>query len=166
MGNYDVPYHESAWILKLGGIQPRNGNFTKDTKDHEGSSNRVTFVGLRVLCDLPERFSSKYNRAVSSMTPVRIAGALAVVAVFCVLAIFFLPGHEGPYPAVHGPVTALLSIRAATRLRVVIRTGIKAVQNWLGRVSLGIVSPLWTPALCQESGYNYPSSGCPSVLRC
>lgn len=100
------------------------------------------------------------------MTPGRIAGTLAVVAVFCVLAIFFLPGHEGPYPAVHGPVTALLSIRAAARFRVLIRAGVNAVQNWLGRLSLGLVPLFWTPDLSKEFLYNYPSSGCPSVLRC
>jgi hypothetical protein len=100
------------------------------------------------------------------MTPGRIAGALAAVAVFCVLAIFFLPGHEGPYSAVNGPVTALLSIRAAARLRVVIPTGVKAVQNLFGRLSVGFVSLLWTPDLFQESPHNYPASGCPSVLRC
>jgi len=47
----------------------------------------------------------------------RIEDALAVVALLCVLTIFFFPAVEGPYCAVHGPVTALLSIRASAALR-------------------------------------------------
>jgi len=43
--------------------------------------------------------------------------ALAVLAAFCVLVVFLFPALQGPYPAVHGPVTALLSLRAAARLR-------------------------------------------------
>lgn len=62
------------------------------------------------------------------MNPGRIAGMLAVLAVFCVLSIFFFPGIEGPYPAVHGPVTALLSLRAAARLRMAIRSGVNAIR--------------------------------------
>lgn len=36
---------------------------------------------------------------------------IAVVAMVCVLSIFFTPLAAGPYPAVHGPVTALRSLR-------------------------------------------------------
>lgn len=52
------------------------------------------------------------------MTSVRTECSLAVLAVFCVLVVFFFPALQGPYPAVHGPVTALLSLRAAARLRL------------------------------------------------
>jgi len=59
------------------------------------------------------------------MTSARIACSLAILAVLCVLFIFFFQALDGPYSAVHGPVTALLSLRAATQLRM----GIRAVMN-------------------------------------
>lgn len=37
---------------------------------------------------------------------------LALVAILCVIALFFFPALQGPYSAVHGPVTALLSLKA------------------------------------------------------
>ena len=37
---------------------------------------------------------------------------LALVAVVCTLAIFLFPAVSGPYPTVHGPVTALRARRA------------------------------------------------------
>ena len=100
------------------------------------------------------------------MTPGRIACALAVLAVFCVLAIFFLPGHEGPYPAVHGPVTALLSIRATARLRVIIRAGVRAVRNWVHRTSLALVRLSPTSKISAEFPLTIPLTGCLLILRC
>ena len=62
----------------------------------------------------------------------RIEGALAVVAVLCVLTIFLFPAMEGPYCAVHGPVTALLSIRASATLRLrMLRSGLTALRDRL-----------------------------------
>jgi hypothetical protein len=37
---------------------------------------------------------------------------LAVLAIVCTLGIFFFPTLSGPYPSVHGPVTALRAMRA------------------------------------------------------
>jgi hypothetical protein len=62
------------------------------------------------------------------MTPGRMACALAVFSVLCVLSIFLFPAMKGPYPAVHGPVTALLSMRAAARLRLgIVLAGLSAI---------------------------------------
>jgi hypothetical protein len=36
----------------------------------------------------------------------------AVVAILCTVALFLFPAVQGPYSAVHGPVTALLSLKA------------------------------------------------------
>jgi hypothetical protein len=36
----------------------------------------------------------------------------ALVAILCTLALFLFPAVQGPYSAVHGPVTALLSLKA------------------------------------------------------
>lgn len=46
--------------------------------------------------------------------------ALGLVAVFCVLSIFFFPSHQGPYSVIHGPVTALRALLLATRLLCVL----------------------------------------------
>jgi len=100
------------------------------------------------------------------MTPGRIAGALAVLAVFYILALFFFPGMEGPYPAVHGPVTALLSLRAAARLRVFIRAGVRVARNRLGRLWVGLASLLQTADLSAVFLSNGLAAECPSVLRC
>jgi hypothetical protein len=54
------------------------------------------------------------------MTFSRIRTLLALLAVICVLAVFFVHGMQGPYSVVHGPVTALLSARAAVGLRMAI----------------------------------------------
>ena len=54
------------------------------------------------------------------MTLYRIGSVLALLAVICVLAVFFCHSIQGPYSAVHGPVTALLSVRAATGVRMAI----------------------------------------------
>lgn len=100
------------------------------------------------------------------MPPERIACALALFAVLCVLAIFLFPVMEGPYPAVHGPVTALLSIRAAARLRVAIRAGVEAVRGWSSRLNLGLPPFVQNTDLSPELLLGEFSSGAVSVLRC
>ena len=42
---------------------------------------------------------------------------MAVLAIVCVIGIFLFPASVGPYPAVHGPVSALQAMRAAMKLR-------------------------------------------------
>lgn len=101
------------------------------------------------------------------MTLGRIGCALAVLAVLSVLTIFFFPGIEGPYSAVHGPVTALLSIRAAAGLRMaIVRAGLKAVRDRLSRAHIALLTwsrtvvsstELWPAGLSAEHS---------SILRC
>jgi hypothetical protein len=70
--------------------------------------------------------------------------ALAVLAAFCVLLVFFFPALQGPYPAVHGPVTALLSLRAAARLRLgTMRKNLKAISAQVSRTRSTV------PAICR-----------------
>jgi hypothetical protein len=45
---------------------------------------------------------------------------LAIVTMLCIVGIFLFPVAIGPYPAVHGPGTALLAFRAAMKLRLAI----------------------------------------------
>jgi len=75
------------------------------------------------------------------MTPGRLACGLALIAVLSVLGIFFFPASQGPYAAVHGPVTALLSIRAAARLRlIIVSSGLNAILGLVGKASIALVS--------------------------
>jgi hypothetical protein len=100
------------------------------------------------------------------MTPGRIACALAVFAAVCVLATFFFTGIEGPYPAVHGPVTALLSIRAAARLRVRIREGLEAMRSWLGLADGELESLMSVASPSVEFPVTIAKAGSVAVLRC
>jgi hypothetical protein len=101
------------------------------------------------------------------MTPGRIGCALAVLAVLCVLTVFFFPAMQGPYPAIHGPVTALLSMRAASRLRLgIVMVGLSAIRGWAFCVrlsSLPVTSAGFTLSQVKLSGF---SAGCASILRC
>lgn len=97
----------------------------------------------------------------------RIDGALTVVAVLCVLTIFFFPAMEGPYCAVHGPVTALLSIRASATLRMrIVRSGLTVLRDRIHRAyqaqALLVPSPVW---FTEFLGDDLAASG-NSILRC
>jgi hypothetical protein len=105
----------------------------------------------------------KYN----SMPADRIEGALAVVAVLCVLMIFFFPAMEGPYCAVHGPVTALLSLRAAASLRMrIVRSGLTTLRD---RMHRAYPAPArFVPALIPftQSPLDDLAASGSSILRC
>lgn len=97
------------------------------------------------------------------MTLGRTGSELAVLAVLCVLTIFLFPAMQGPYSAVHGPVTALQAARAAARLRIAIMQS--ALQS--SRIFLlpslavfcwmGVAAPEFKPVGLAE---------CDSILRC
>jgi hypothetical protein len=64
------------------------------------------------------------------MTSGRIASGLAVLAVVCVLAVFFFPAAQGPYSVVHGPVTVMHAARAAAGVRMAVaRAGLICVRR-------------------------------------
>lgn len=42
----------------------------------------------------------------------QVSYEFALVAILCTVALFLFPAVQGPYSAVHGPVTALLSLKA------------------------------------------------------
>jgi hypothetical protein len=98
------------------------------------------------------------------MTFGRIAYALAVVAVLCVLTVFFFHAIQGPYSVVHGPVTALLSIRAASGLRLsMVRAGLNTLSMW---VSFSLILVSWTAAWIADChAETLPGTG-GRVLRC
>lgn len=53
-----------------------------------------------------------------------------MLALVCILTLFFFPAMSGPYSAIHGPVTTLQSVRSAARLRVaMILAGLSSLWN-------------------------------------
>jgi hypothetical protein len=101
------------------------------------------------------------------MTPGRVACGLALLAALCVLGIFFFPVLDGPYSAVHGPVTALLSIRAAARLRMtIVRAGITAIRGWFGRVGIASATLSGTALQNAAAGLNILPAELCVVMRC
>lgn len=95
----------------------------------------------------------------------RIEGALALIAVICVLSIFFFPAMRGPYSVVHGPVTALLAARAAAGLRMSI-AGVQVVRDRLAGAHFAPVQSLGMAIPFLEFPNNSLSAECTSVLRC
>ncbi len=98
------------------------------------------------------------------MTLGRIAYVIAVIALFCVLTVFFFHGIEGPYSVVHGPVTALLSLRAAAGLRMsMMQAGLNVTGIW---VSFTILLVLWWAVWKCEFQSESSSDACNAILRC
>jgi len=96
----------------------------------------------------------------------RIACALAIVAAICVLAVFFFPGIEGPYSAVNGPVTALLSIRAASVLRLgIVHAALTILWSIVAFASF-VLAAFWWEWGNRSSVYGCASPHCNSNLRC
>jgi hypothetical protein len=93
--------------------------------------------------------------------------ALALIVLFCVLLIFLFPVVLGPYPAVHGPVTALFSLRTASRLRMgIILAGLSAGSEHIPcpRLSSRPVTSIdFSFSRFERSGL---SPACASILRC
>ena len=96
----------------------------------------------------------------------RIEYAFAILAVFCVLTIFLFPAMQGPYSVVNGPVTALLSLRAAACLRLrIVRAGLSRVRSRVKRAGLAMCQVVGTAILAAGFQDGLPS-GCTSILRC
>ena len=93
--------------------------------------------------------------------------ALAVLAVFCVLVVFFFPALQGPYPAVHGPVTALLSLRAAARLRLgVMRNSLRAISARVARARVIMPARQRSDSCVLYFEPESPLAALGSILRC
>jgi hypothetical protein len=88
---------------------------------------------------------------------------IGVVAIICVLMVFFFPAMEGPYSAVHGPATAFQAAAAAARVRTgVVRGGFDSLGNWLNS-SLTVPYRKSFPNTKVSSGL---SPGFGSIFRC
>ncbi|MGE5056355.1 MAG: hypothetical protein ACM3WP_19510 [Acidobacteriota bacterium] len=101
------------------------------------------------------------------MTSGRTECALAVLAAFCVLVAFLFPALQGPYPAVHGPVTALLSLRAAARLRLVtMRNSLRAVSARVARARAIVPALRRAELFVLDDEPASSSAALSSILRC
>jgi hypothetical protein len=97
----------------------------------------------------------------------RTEWALAVLAAFCVLVVFFFPALQGPYPAVHGPVTALLSLRAAARLRLgIVRDGLKPIYAQAARLRVTMLALRRADFFVLHFEPESSSAALGSILRC
>ncbi len=92
----------------------------------------------------------------------RIGCELAVVAVLCVLTIFFFPSLQGPYSVVHGPATALLAARAAARVRTAI---VQAAFRSLGNCLSSPIAVLSRISLPEAGFHSVALPECNSILR-
>lgn len=88
---------------------------------------------------------------------------MAVLVVVAVLVVFFFPAIEGPYPAVHGPVTALQAARAAARLRVVI---LRAACESVGSHWVWLIVFLPWASFPRTAFLSLSSFECRPVFRC
>jgi hypothetical protein len=94
----------------------------------------------------------------------RIVSALALIAAICVLTIFFFPAMQGPYPAVHGPVTALLAARAAAGLRMAI--AVRVLRDRMSRARIALTRSISTAVSFSEFRVDSLSGMSGAVLRC
>jgi hypothetical protein len=93
----------------------------------------------------------------------RIAGCFALLAVVCVVAVFFFPAVQGPYSAVHGPVTVFHGARAAAGLRSdVVRAALCCPGNTVASAAVAY----WIPELNAESVSHFLAGGRRNLLRC
>jgi len=69
----------------------------------------------------------------------RLGYEIAILAAVCTLAIFLFPGVSGPYPIVHGPVTALRAMQAWLLLLFGLMPALLGLAN-LVRTRFGIAS--------------------------
>jgi cell division protein FtsW (lipid II flippase) len=58
------------------------------------------------------------------------APELAVLLILCTLGIFFFPALSGPYPSVHGPVTAMRAMRAWLLLLIAFILAFTSMMQW------------------------------------
>src|ERR1700756_2750900 len=93
----------------------------------------------------------------------RMGWELAVLAVLCVVAIFFFPAIQGPYSAVNGPVTALQSAQAAARLRVAI---VQAAFTLLSNLRIPSLACVWAAIVLCTDAIAHSHVDCDTILRC
>jgi hypothetical protein len=92
-----------------------------------------------------------------------LTSEFAIVAIVCIAALFLFPAMHGPYSAVHGPVTALLSIRAKVKLRLAMALTTLLLLNRLMVAFCKFARPVSAP---QEPFLHLTPSEQLAALRC
>ena len=87
---------------------------------------------------------------------------VTLIAILCTVALFFFPAVQGPYSAVHGPVTALLSLKAKLFLCLIL---FLAAMHLLVRC-VAVVAMTFRPRVERPFIPGSLDSEQPSVLRC
>jgi len=93
----------------------------------------------------------------------RIAYELAFLVLLCTLSVFLFPAVQGPYSAVHGPVTTLQSIRLAARLRLAILAAALSVLSSSLKLALILLRGRGLPDSDSASASLF---GITTILRC
>jgi hypothetical protein len=96
------------------------------------------------------------------MFPRHLGYEIAILTVICTVALFLFPTVSGSYCAVHGPVTALLSLRV--KLKLQLGMALVALRRW-GHGLRGRSAELCTVRPTVLSPQSVPSEQIP-VLRC
>ena len=104
----------------------------------------------------------RYNYG-TSMISGRIGYELAVLAILCVLTIFFFPAMRGPYSVVYGPVTALQAARAALRVQVAMVQAAISLNGNFPISPLAVLSLMLLPTTMLEAAGSPERS---TILRC
>lgn len=86
----------------------------------------------------------------------------ALLVILCAALAFFFPAMRGSYSAVHGPVTALRSVRERVRLRLVLALAV--LHMWGYRLLMSCVSLLRATWGAISLAYDPPHGT--SALRC
>lgn len=101
------------------------------------------------------------------MPAYRIESSFAVLAVLCILMIFFFPSAQGPYAVVHGPVTALVSLRASAALRIrIVKSALTTLKHRLRRSEFIVHQILGNAIQASEFRSDSVAGACSSILRC
>lgn len=87
-----------------------------------------------------------------------LAIELAVLVILCTLGIFFFPALSGPYPSVHGPVTALRALRAWLLLLIAFLLAFASLTQ--------LLATRLEAALATSDPPDIPAFEFSSVLRC
>jgi len=90
---------------------------TLHAKEHERhlttqSRGHGTSATLEAGCRITLREPVSSANVLRIMLRHRLGHKFALLAIVCTLGIFLFPAASGPYPSVHGPVSALRAMRA------------------------------------------------------
>lgn len=88
---------------------------------------------------------------------------IAVLTVICVLMIFLFPLLQGPYSALHGPVTALRAARAGVHLRLAI---VQAALSSLAGCLISVLAIFAQLSLSNAELQSVSLPECNTVFRC